>query len=443
MTRPQESRANRSKLMAPATLAAFLADTAGSTLTTVALALPILIGASGLGVEVSSWYAARRQMQTAADAAALSGAYELARRDHDQIEPAALQEAGRNGYGEGGPTGVTVSRPPTGGAFAGKGSAVEVLITSSEDLLLSGVLLDGAVEIVARGVAMVETTGSACVLALDPTASSAINNQGNVTVHMPGCVLAANSTDPSAISISGNTTFDADSLWTAGNYTHDGSATVTMERPPITEAWALDDPYADLDPWVPGGCDASNASYSNTTVTISPGKYCGGLSVGANATVTMEPGTYYLNAGDFEVHAQGTVDCACDDPGEGVTIVLTTTGAISSIGGVNINAGADIDLQAPSDPTADYPGVLFFQDARADPNETSFFNGGADMHLSGAIYFPSQLLTWSGTSDMSAPTCTVVVGRRVTFIGNAVIDNSTCEEAGVEPITISAVVLVE
>lgn len=443
MIKTRKSCDRRSGLAAPAVLAAFLADTAGSTLTTVALALPILVGASGLGVEVSAWYAARRQMQTAADAAALSGAYELARRNHDQIQPAALQEAGRNGYAAGGITEITVNRPPTGGAFVGKGSAVEVLIVSSEDLLFSGALLDGSVEIAARGVAMVETSGSACVLALDPTAASAVSISGEVSIHMPGCVLAANSTDPSSITIGGTTIVEADSLWTAGNYSIDGSASVTMTRPPITEAWALDDPYADLDPYVSGGCDQTNAVYKNTTVTISPGKYCNGLTIDTNGIVTMLPGTYYINSGDFTVVASGSVTCACDDPGEGVTIVLTTTGALSSIGVVKINADATVNLQAPSDPTADYPGVLFFQDDRAPTTGVNKFNGGANMLLSGAIYFPSQPLEWSGSSDTSAPTCTIVIAQRVTFTGDAVIDNSMCAEAGVEPITILSPILVE
>src|ERR1700719_4751089 len=52
-------------------------DTRGATLALVAAAISALIGFTGLGVETGLWYAMKRQNQSAADVAALSGAFEL------------------------------------------------------------------------------------------------------------------------------------------------------------------------------------------------------------------------------------------------------------------------------------------------------------------------------------------------------------------------------
>src|ERR1700730_8080670 len=54
-----------------------VSDTRGVTLALVAAAVSALIGFTGLGVETGLWYAMKRQNQSAADVAALSGALEL------------------------------------------------------------------------------------------------------------------------------------------------------------------------------------------------------------------------------------------------------------------------------------------------------------------------------------------------------------------------------
>ena len=54
-----------------------LRDTRGVTLVLIALTLSALMGFTALGVETGQWYAIKRQNQTAADMAAISGAFEL------------------------------------------------------------------------------------------------------------------------------------------------------------------------------------------------------------------------------------------------------------------------------------------------------------------------------------------------------------------------------
>jgi hypothetical protein len=260
---------------------------------------------------------------------------------------------------------------------------------------------------------------------------------------MPGCTIAANSSSASAINIGGSATVAADSLWTAGNYTYGGSATMNLAKPPMVNAWALDDPYAGKTIPPLTGCDHTNASYSGGTFTLNPGVYCNGIDFGSSSVVTLNPGTYYINSGDLTMNATTHVRCSCTLPGQGVTFVLTSTNGPSSIGTVTINGGANVLLNAPSDPSDPYAGLIIYQDPRAPAGGIDKLNGGADMSLTGAVYFPTQVVRWSGNNGPTAPSCTQVIGDQVVFIGNATIQNTGCAEAGVQPVTIKGVRIVE
>src|SRR5438105_12333561 len=82
-----------------ASYSSLLSKTGGATLPLVALSLSALIGFTGLGVETGLWYAVKRQNQSAADVAALSGAFELlAGKPYSDICGFAKRDATRNGF---------------------------------------------------------------------------------------------------------------------------------------------------------------------------------------------------------------------------------------------------------------------------------------------------------------------------------------------------------
>jgi len=419
-------------------------DRGGAILVTYTLLMTGLLGTTGLAIETGLWYTVKRNLQTQADAAALSGAFERRKGhpDYADVSAAALLEAGRNGFVAAAPNTITISNPPTNGPYAGDDSAVQVIVSAPQSLLFSSFFLNG-LAVSAQSVAAVETTGTACVLALDPSASSAIQNQGNPTIAMDGCVLAANSTDSAAITVSGSAVLDAKSLWTAGNITISNSATVTLDDPPIVNAWAIDDPYEAITILALGACDYNSASYSNVTQTIDPGIYCDGINFGANAIITLNPGTYYVDRGDVTIAATAYLRCSCPDPEDGVTFVMTSSTGPGNIGAVVINGGADVVLRAPTGEFDDYKGMLVYQDRRAPPGQSVKFNGGSSMLLTGAIYIPNQTVEWSGGNAAAGATCTQIIGREVKFVGNSQIYNTGCETAGIEPLEIVGVRVVQ
>src|SRR5690606_6394325 len=159
---------------------------------------------------------------------------------------------------------------------------------------------------------------------------------GNTTVEAKRCVLGSNSNASSAIDIGGSSKLTAESLWSAGGVQIAG--TTSLDKPPITEAWALADPYKNLTVGAMGSCLLTNPPNYNDTATLSPGRYCGDMKFGAQANVTLQPGTYYIDKGDLEVSGGARIRCNCTGT-EGVTFVLTSSGSPSDIGSVTINGG--------------------------------------------------------------------------------------------------------
>ena len=159
--------------------------------------------------------------------------------------------------------------------------------------------------------------------------------------------------------------------------------------------------------------------------------------------VTLTAGTYYINRGDLKINGQAKVTCSDCTNGAGVTFVFTSTGDASQIGTVRINGGADVVLQAPTDPSYPYPGLLFVQDRRAPSTSTAKLNGGSTMTLTGSVYFPSQVTEWNGNNSSTGSNCVQIVALRVVFIGNSRIENNGCQAHGIDPVAIKGVKLVE
>ena len=438
-------------------LSSVLKDRRGAVAIVMAITLPVVVGAAGLGVEVGKWYMLKRQAQTAADGGAFAGALELAAGTNNRADPAARQEAARNGYPEGGDVTVTVNIPPTSGSHVGNAKAVEVIVTRSEPLLLATLFMSAPTPIVARAVGLVTVTGNACILATNSSAAKALWIAGNASITMDDCSLASNSNNSDSIVFQGNSGTVVPSVWSAGGISNNGGATFPDST--HSYAWTVQDPYAGLsNPVLSGACDASNPSYKgtnlnlkNTTITLDPGMYCKGLSIGAGANVTLNPGTYYINEGDFTIGGSTAVvvTCKCTgiDPsapaGAGVTIVLTSATGTAA-GNVKITGGT-VTLRAPSvaSPTAQYPypGMLFYKDRRTTTTSDNKLTGGSTMSLTGAMYFFHDSVEYLGNTGSTA--CTLLVADTIKISGPSKMSSSGCAALGLEPITAKYPSLVE
>jgi Flp pilus assembly protein TadG len=376
--------------------AGLLRDERGNVSVVAALALPLLVGAGGFMVDSGYWYHQRAQLQASADAAASAAATELRRGSTaSQVTAAAREAAARNGFDLVSGS-MVVNTPPGSGPHQGE-TAVEVLLNEPMPRFFSRMLTDQPVTGRARAVALYQTAANACVLALDPSASGAIQVSGSGQLGLSGCDVMANSVASDAVSLKGSGQLSAPCVVSVGGVETTSNLTLTSCAAPVTHAPPVGDPFAKVaEPATPVSCNASNGSL------LQPGRYCGGLSL--RGSVTLQPGVYVITDGTLKVNANAVVS------GSGVTIYLKGSSNVS------MNGNATVNLTAPT--TGDYAGILFFGDRTA--TASSSFNGTAQSSLVGALYLPKQNVSYLG--DFTAPDgCTQVIADTIDWSGNATV----------------------
>ena len=397
-------------------------DERGATAITTALVLLVLVGFVGLGTEVGMWYAERRAMQNASDAAALGAGFDIYKNGKKStgIVAAGRADSARNGFtnGESNVT-VTVNYPPKQGKYANKNTAVETVVSKTRASLFASFFMDGPVDINVRSVATIKVIGVYCILALSPHDEAALLFEGTADVQLKNCGINVNSDDSDgAMTAKGASVVGATYAEIVGGLNQTNNADLDLGEI-TTGADAVDDPYANLD--VPGGsgCDHNNFVVGpSKTMTLSPGRYCNGLKI--QGTAHLQSGEYVIVGGTFDVTSTAHVT---SDTVDGVTIFLTGSG--SDYAKVTINGGAHINIVATTE--GEYKGLAFFQDRDApvinsgSPNK---LNGGSDMNITGAIYFPNQRLSFAGGNNSSG-TCTRIVAYMIDFTGTSGL-NTDC-----------------
>lgn len=390
-------------------LRSFFANISGGVLIYGALAMPILLGATGLSTDVALWYSHKRIIQSAADSAAVAGALEVMRTaDESRIVQAAARDAVANGYVAGAGDVLSVNHPPASGTRAGAEDSVEVIIRRPAPTLFSRIFLAGPVAITARAVATVDINDT-CVWALDPTASGAVKVAGGAQVEL-GCGVIVNSDDPNALTQSGTgSCLTATKIKVVGDYAG------TCVRPdPLTGVNAVNDPLASLEPPSYGGCDHEGKTQVNSgdVIVLSPGVYCGSIEALSDARITFAPGLYVLDGAGLKFSAQSSV------VGEGVTFYFTKNSGTAD--NISIQAGANVTLSASTE--GDLAGVLFYHDRGAPTNVTHNLTGGSSMNLEGILYFPNQGLSFSGGASVDS-TASMMIANTVSFTGHSYLGN--------------------
>ena len=378
----------------------FVRDDSGSYAVVVALAMPALIGAAGLGTEATWWLYKHKNIQSAADSGAVSAA-----TAGNNVVVEANSVVASYGYPNGADVSVTVNQPPASGNFTSSAQAVEVIVTQSQPRLLSALFGRGAVPITARSVALANA-GTGCVLALDPTASPAITVKGSAQLNLINCNLYANSNAGTALNVSGSATISANVVGVTGGIS--GASSITAPNGIRTGIRALPDPYANVTPTMPSYCDVSSKQNVKGTTTLNPGVYCGDITVNAGATLTLNPGVYYFNGANLSVAGNATIS------GSGVTLVFTGSG--TNWGSASIGSNANVSLVAPSTgPTA---GIAIYGDRKMPAGTAFSLTGGGTQKLGGAIYLPSGALSFSGGNGTSTA-CTQIIVDTLTVTGNS------------------------
>jgi Putative Flp pilus-assembly TadE/G-like len=127
----------------------------GSIAVQVGLLATVLIGFAALGIEVTQLLLRQRQMQSAADAAALSAAMVHASDHPAGYRGEALAITAEAGFRNGKDGAfVAVNNPPVTGDHRGEAEAVEVIIRQTQKVAMLGLFITNEPEVGARAVAI-------------------------------------------------------------------------------------------------------------------------------------------------------------------------------------------------------------------------------------------------------------------------------------------------
>ncbi len=409
----------------------------GSILVVTALWMVFLLTFLGLGIDFGHVLFEKRNLQKAADAAALAAAIEV-RICGMTTNCSAMQSAAQSALTENGFASVSTVTNCSGTAGSGvtlmlnnpacqissdpnrgKNNYVEAIVSEAVPTYFARLVGVSTINVAARAEAA-KGIGGPCIYALDPTGAAITIVAGVIVNSTCGvvdesasanaltCVVGAFLYAP-RIQVSGGSS----GLLCLASATPSTNVTAPTPRDPLA--------YLPAPPHATDPCGTSTASpYSGSSqqvnvtlggnVTFNPGVYCGGISISVAllSNITFTPGTYILrDTKNFLGVTQGglniTLSLLTNITGNGVTFYnegpnMGLTVAEPVTGGSLVSLG-NISLSAPSSGT--YGGILFYQAQGVTASGTFLANLLTASKLQGAIYLPSAAVTYAISAGSS------------------------------------------
>lgn len=282
-------------------------ETSGNAAMLVAIGMPALIGGTGLATDAAQWYLWQRDLQYAVDQAALAGAYARASANttvQSTYVTRATQEYELNiQTTKDFDTGPTVTTAIYGTAAAA--NSVVVTASATKALPFSRMLTGASTTVSVRAQATFHGAANftACMLALNPTASQAFK-LGNSVEGSSSCGVGALSNDSqAAIKETGDNNIPLGTIVSGGavDETFNNNGTVFEDQV------GLSNPYEDIpeptpvggSQTYPGSCPAVSAggttyTANGSTVTHTTYKYYRGSNSNNWTELTGYTGTGYI-----------------------------------------------------------------------------------------------------------------------------------------------------
>lgn len=370
----------------------------GQALVIFALCSLVLIGVLALSVDAGFLMAERRQVQAAADAAALAAA----RAALDNKSAGEILATGQS-YGAlnagVGTNGVAVSRPPATGPYAGNSNYIQVTVTKQVQRFFLGAIYTGPWQVSATATAGVEREGfNAALLALNSTAGG-INTSGSTTINVLGGSIVSNY----EIRTSGSTTLRADEWVVANDGFRTSGATIidgglgenpaapevpdplaTVLQPPSLPS-APGNPVPTVNP-MNGTCRVFNPWTSPVTWTIPARTYNGGGAncVDINNVPSGNQATFTADSYRFTGGAGISIGGGNSGP-----IVMSAGGTYNFVGGPGISIGGStptFTMQSGSYSFTNGAGITISGSAPGNyiGGGTLYFGGGGGITTGGS-----------------------------------------------------------
>jgi Flp pilus assembly protein TadG len=409
-----------------------LRDENGQTLVLVALSLTMLMGAMALAIDVGFARFQQRQLQTAADAAAIAAGLELGNCSYAVC--ANMKTAAAVALKEDGLTSSTIT--PTVNQCAvstssglamiinvapcvlgasdpnnGNTHMAEVVLTEPQRTFFAGVLGFRTWNLVARaeaGDSYINTgiSGGNCLYT-----NGILFNSSNGTFTLNNCGVYDNGNlqTNSGDSVT-SSTFLYYGTWSPNNCNSSCTWNIggTNTAPPAHTTTAQSDPLASLTPPTQPATSTTNTQTPNSGATLQPGYYPNGFNLNSNVSVTLNPGIYYMG-GSINVNTGATLT------GTGVTLYFAS-------GSLQPNSGSVVQITAPTSNTSgcscNNANMAVWE---SSSNSTGMYlDAGSQSYYNGIIYLPDAGLTLNSGS------------------GNTVNNGSTATALDVQSITVNS-----
>ena len=420
----------------------------GNVLVLCTLSIAMICGMVGLVVDLGWAYYRRNVAQSAADSAALAAAYaaqaassNITCGSHSVVcqvatacpaSPSAPPAnnmitgclyAQTNGYVNSGNQTVTMAANTTSPAPAVPNVAVLYWATAT----ITETLSQGFSQVLGNKVAAVAVQSTAavvqspvptCIYALSPTANPALQIGGSNSSLTTSCGVYVDSSASQALTVNGQAHLTAPAISVVGNYQNCNNGQDCFYSPnlPKTSQPSVADPYASLPAPAYSGCNYTNKNVNQGSATLSPGVYCGGITISGNSNVTFGAGTYILNGGGLNINSANVVVTTASG---GVTFFNTSNGY--SYGPILISGQPSVTLTASNSGT--YAGILFFQDRSIVSATQNQINGNTTANITGDMYFPTTPLLISGGST-TGPFTGKIIASTLQISGGAYVSMS-------------------
>lgn len=402
-----------------------LREEKGQVLVMTAFCMACLLGCLGLAVDVGVLFNARRQMQTAADAAAMAAATEAFYNGtaSTNIKPKAYAAAKANGVDNavaGNVVMVTVGPTIQPGSVS-CASCVEVQLSQPSHTVFMATMSQwmfksnqfNGINVSAMAVAGAPGYSHTCMFVMDPTGNDTLDIHGAGKIAASGCDIYVNSNSDSALCVTGSAgksdLTPGGSIVVHGGQDSSGNCNGNPGPPTSFKSGVESSPYAKTLPTDPTtNCNTGNtfdlkSSGGTLTGTIAGPGYgnyvCytnSAITHGGITPVTLSGAT--LKAGNY-IFETGVTITGATTIGEGngsTTSPATNTngGATVIVTGGSYDSGTATTFTdyAPADPNNIYNGLAIYQVA-SDSNAMNLQFGSGSSIFDGAVYAPSAKVT--------------------------------------------------